>query len=120
MRIRSLFIQRRESMAMENEEKDLRQLIFELTIGEYDFENHPTEFSDYVDNEFGKGKPCALWYDEIFRAKANICRRLGVAEDYDVEQIISNFMDILNHISNKMYDYGMLFGYEPKKIELED
>lgn len=107
-------------MAMKNEEKNLRQLIYELMIGEYDIENHPTEFSDYVVNEFEKGSSCAVWYDEIFRAKANICRRLGVTEDHDVEQIISNFMDILNCISNKMYDYGMLFGYEDEdeKIEL--
>ena len=47
--------------------------------------------------------------EEIFDANLRICSKLGVQEDEDVECIVSNFFDILQYLSLKMFDYGVLF-----------
>ena len=62
-----------------------------------------------VENEYEEGKFCDKAYKEVYYASRRICERLGVDEDRDVELIINNLIDIGQHLSMKMYDYGVFF-----------
>ena len=45
-------------------------------------------------------------YKEVYNAKENICKKLDVSEDCDVETIIDNLLAIAKILSLKMYEYG--------------
>lgn len=89
--------------------EDLKQTVFDLMNGSINLEEFPTEESQHVENEFEQGKVCATAYQQIYEANQRLCNRLGTDEDKDVECIISNFFDIIHHLSMKMYDYGTYY-----------
>lgn len=60
-----------------------------------------------VEDEFEEGKKCERLYGEIFAANMNLCQRLGVEEDTDVETIINNFFSINRELCVRMYGYGV-------------
>lgn len=59
-----------------------------------------------VEDEFAEGKECGRIYEDVYRAKQNLCERLGKDEDGDVETILSGMERIARLLSLKMYDYG--------------
>lgn len=94
---------------MQENDKRLKQLIYDLMNGSLDTEHYPVGASKYVKNEFSEGTFCKRAYAEVFKANLRLCERLGVQEDRDVETIINNLLDIGEYLSMKMYDYGVLF-----------
>ena len=86
-----------------------KMLIYDLMIGNIELSSYSCKESEKVKNEFTIGSKCAVAYQEIFEANLRICNKLGVQEDEDVECIVSNFFDILQYLSLKMFDYGVLF-----------
>lgn len=94
---------------MERDDKELKQKIYDLMNGNLDLNSFSYPESQIVENEFADGKPCSRLYEEVYSANCRLCKRLGVEEDYDVETIISNLLDIGKYECMKMYDYGILF-----------
>lgn len=79
----------------------------------YDVMNgHLTEdaFSMHQDvavaDEFADGKECARLYEEVYRAKLELCRRLGETENREIEIIIRNMERISRVLAIRMYEYG--------------
>lgn len=94
---------------MKRDSAEFKQRIFDLMNGSLDLENLSVPESEIVTNEFEEGGACAGLYQEIYDAKRRICKKLGVEEDSDVELIIRNLLEIGEHQSMKMYDYGRMF-----------
>ncbi len=94
---------------MSNDTEKFKEKIYLLMIGDFDLEHYPIQESQYVENEYEEGKFCDKAYKEVYYASRRICERLGVDEDRDVELIINNLIDIGQHLSMKMYDYGVFF-----------
>lgn len=94
---------------MSNDTEKFKEKIYHLMIGAFDLQHCPIQESQYVANEYEEGKFCEKAYEEVFNANCRICERLGVDADRDVELIINNLMDIGEHLSMKMYDYGVFF-----------
>ena len=59
-----------------------------------------------IANAFAPGEKCEKLYEEIFQANRRLCARLGVEEDEDVEEIISNFFAMNQELCRRMYCYG--------------
>ncbi len=64
-----------------------------------------------VEDEFAEGKECCLLYEGVYRARKNLCERLGGDEDEDVETILNGMERIARVLALKMYEYGR-YGYE--------
>lgn len=96
---------------MDKQSTEFKSLIYDLMNGSLDLENFPVEESKYVENEYEEGKKCDELYFGMLDAYERICERLGKqgSEDYDIEIIINNLLDIGKHLSMKMYDYGWFF-----------
>lgn len=94
---------------MKRDSAEFKQRIFDLMNGSLDLERLSVPESEIVKNEFEEGGACAVLYQEIYDAKRRICKKLGVEEDSDVELIIRNLLEIGEHQSMKMYDYGRMF-----------
>lgn len=86
-----------------------KMFIYDLMTGNIELSSYSCKESEKVKNEFTIESKCAVAYQEIFDANLRICSKLGVQEDEDVECIVSNFFDILQYLSLKMFDYGVLF-----------
>jgi hypothetical protein len=52
-------------------------------------------------------------YQEVYDANRRLCSRLGVDEDRDIENLISNMQEIAKILAMKMFDYGMQFQNDP-------
>lgn len=66
-----------------------------------------------VENLYGEGKPCRLFYEEMLSAYERVRDRLGVVdEDEDVEQMINALLSICRINSMAMYKYGEHFALE--------
>lgn len=91
---------------MHKSTNEQKEHIYNLAIGTYNLEMYSIPGSEYIQDEFAKGKPCDVLYEEVYNAKENICQRLDVAEDRDVETIIDNLLTIAKILSLKMYEYG--------------
>ena len=63
-----------------------------------------------VESAFETGSYCFNKYDEVFKANINICKKLGVQEDRDVERIIDNLIDIQQFMCHRMYELGAQMG----------
>lgn len=96
---------------MDKQGKEFKVLIYDLVNGSLNLKDYPVEESKYVENEYAEGKPCYNLYSEVFDAYGRICERLGKpdTDDPDVEIIINNLLNIGEHLSMKMYDYGWFF-----------
>ena len=91
---------------MKKSTKGQKEHIYNLAIGSYNVELYSIPGSEYVQDEFAEGKPCNTLYEEVYNAKENICKKLDVSEDCDVETIIDNLLAIAKILSLKMYEYG--------------
>lgn len=96
---------------MKRNKRKFIELVYNLMIGSLDLKNHPVKEKKYVKNEYKEGKYCDKKYRKVFNANRRICERLGIedGEDDDVECIISNLLDIQQHMCMKMYKYGWKF-----------
>ena len=101
---------------MTKKEKEKKEKIFDLMTGSLVLETLDESERNLVADEFAKGEPCELLYNDIYAAKCRIYDRLGVREDSDVELIISNLLDIGKKLAMKMYDYGALYGTDVDEI----
>lgn len=97
--------------------EDLKDLVYELATGTRNLAEYPVKESRYVANEFAEGAPCAIKYKEIYEIGNRLCERLGVTNDSDVDMLMDNFLEILEVISKKMFDYGMFFKDNPAESE---
>ncbi len=91
---------------MQKSTKEQKEHIYNLVIGSYNLELYSILGSEYVQDEFAEGKSCNALYEAVYNAKENICKKLDVSEDYDVETIIDNLLAIAKILSMKMYEYG--------------
>lgn len=96
---------------MKNKE-ELKNVIYQLVTGTRNLEEYPAEESRYVANAFAEGEPCADRYREIFETENRLCERLGVENDPDVDMLADGFLEIMEIVSKKMFDYGMLLKEE--------
>lgn len=88
---------------------ELRQLVFHLMNGSFNLEDFPVPESKYVMNEYAEGQKCSLLYGEAYRIKQNLSSRLNSPEDPEVERLMDLLLDIGEHMSMKMFDYGWFF-----------
>lgn len=91
--------------------EEFKQLIYDLANGSLDTEHFPIPESEYVKNEYKEGSFCERKYAEVLDRYTHLCQRLNVPEweDDDIEVIIDNLRDIGEHISKKMFEYGVFF-----------
>lgn len=94
---------------MEKHSVAFKEMIYDLMNGQIDLEKYPAQESNIVKNEFEKGMPCDVCYEQVYEANKRLCERLGVEEDKDVELIVNNLLQIAKYQAMKMYDYGKLF-----------
>ncbi|MCI9216701.1 hypothetical protein AALA78_07310 [Lachnospiraceae bacterium 42-17] len=94
---------------MKKDSAEFKRRIFDLMNGSLDLDKHPVPESEVVENEFKEGGVCGILYQEVYYANRRICEKLGVEEDPDVEIIIRNLLEIAEHQSFRMYDYGRSF-----------
>ena len=59
-----------------------------------------------IEDEFAEGKECCLLYEGVYRARQNLCERLGEEENADVETIINGMEKIARLLAMKMFEYG--------------
>lgn len=100
---------------MENTE--WKEWIFALMTDAVYIERYPITEGSEIENLFAKGSDCDCAYEEVYEAKCRLCQRLGVQEDKDVEDIISNLLWIGKSMAMKMYDFGARFSSIPEKKE---
>ena len=86
-----------------------KDVVYELMNGNFDLERFPMEESNYIENEFEAGSYCDQIYEELYKAKQRIYKRMGKVQDNDIELIILDMLQICRHLSMKMYDYGEAF-----------
>lgn len=101
---------------MKRNSAEFKRRIFDLMNGSLDLDRFPVPESEIVKNEFEEGRMCGGLYREVFLANRRICERFGVEEDPDVELIIRNLLEIGEHQSMKMYDYGSFFSGTENKM----
>ena len=94
---------------MESTTEAWKEWIFELMTDTVNIEQYPVEESQYIENIFSEGSICDKAYQGVYEAKCNLCQRLGVQEDGEVERIIVNLLSIGKHMAMEMFDYGVLF-----------
>ncbi|MCQ5130914.1 hypothetical protein NE562_14710 [Butyricicoccus faecihominis] len=87
-----------------------RYLVYEMMIGDMTFCSPQINKKFYVKDEFKEGTVCGSAYTDIYNAANNICAKLNVNEDLDVECILNSYNKITEHLCYCMYDYGALFG----------
>ncbi len=104
---------------MKNKE-DLKNVIYQLVTGTRNLAEYPAEESRYVENAFAEGEPCAVRYKEIYETGNRICERLGVETDPDVDTLMDDFLEIMEIVSKKMFDYGMLLKDEAGETDSID
>lgn len=88
---------------------ELRQLVFYLMDGSFNLKEFPVPESKYVINEYAEGQKCSLLYEEAYRIKQNLFNRLKSPDDPEVERLMDLLLDIGEHMSMKMFDYGWFF-----------
>lgn len=93
-------------------------MVYDLMNGSLELDLCTDPEKELVVDEYAAGSKCDQLYEEVFTANRRICQRLGVEEDKDVEIIIRNLLNIGEHLSMKMYDYGEYFS--KKDMETED
>ncbi|MCI8454703.1 MAG: hypothetical protein HFE84_08840 [Lachnospiraceae bacterium] len=106
-------------MAKSRDYEEQKTLVYDLMNGSLNLDEEPIEESKYVENEFAKGSRCEELYREVYEANKRLCERLGADDvgcDDDVELIIDNLLEIANHLSMKMFDYGHLFALQEKGV----
>lgn len=103
---------------MQSREKQ-KELIYDLMDGVFDLTRFSPPESKMVANEFEEGLPCAEAYKEVYASNRRICRRLGVDEDPDVENIINQMREICRIMAMKMFDYGEYFAAQRQKDKKE-
>lgn len=93
--------------------------IFDLTNGLLDLNAAPVAESQFVQDAFGEGEVCERAYREALEAYSRLCRRLNAPdqEDPDVEIIFNCFLQIIEEIGIKMYEYGAFFARKEKTTE---
>ena len=94
--------------------EDFKQEVYHLMCGQMVPEESVVPGAGNIRNEFAEGSFCGKEYEKIYEANRNLCERLGVEEDGDVETIINSFFGIANHLCLKMYDYGEMFSGKGK------
>ena len=62
-----------------------------------------------VENLFAVGRECEQLYTLVYNANLQLCNKLGVEEDADVETIINSLLRICERIGKRMYCYGAEF-----------
>lgn len=95
---------------MVQKDREFRQLVYDLMNGSLDLEKAPVKERDYIKNEFAEGEYCSEKYREVYEANMRLCRRLGnLAEDSDVEIIITCLLEIQEYMCMKIFDYGWMY-----------
>lgn len=84
------------------------EMIYDRMAGLADGSLFPVQGNVNIEDEFAEGKECGCLYEEVYRAKQNLCGRLGEAEDKDVETIIGTMEKITRLLAIKMYEYGRM------------
>ena len=77
MRHSYIDIQEREKR-MEKHSVAFKEMIYDLMNGQIDLEKYPAQESNIVKNEFEKGMPCDVCYEQVYEANKRLCERLGV------------------------------------------
>lgn len=85
-----------------------KQLLYDMMNGF--LEDIPVSEDNLIENEFAEGKEGAELYENVYLAKTNLCGRLGVNEDKDIETIIDCMEKITRLLAMKMYEYGFKYG----------
>lgn len=94
---------------MEKNREEFKKMVYDLMNGSLELDLCTAPEKELVVNEYADGGKCEQLYSEVFAANRRVCQKLGVDEDRDVEIIICNLLDIGEHLSMKMYDYGEYF-----------
>lgn len=102
---------------MEKNREELKKMVYDLMNGSLELDLCTAPEKELVVYEYADGGKCKQLYDEVFAANRRICQRLGVEEDGDVEIIIRNLLNIGEHLSMKMYDYGEYFSQKDMQVE---
>lgn len=76
------------------------QRVYDLLMGNL------IEEDDRIKNAFTQGELCDQLYCRIYAANERLCKRLGVAEDRNVEEIIDCFFEMNRELCLKMFLYG--------------
>ena len=92
-----------------------KQLVYELMNGTWDLNVFPVSESAYVQDEWEKGKPCEILYQQAYEAAQRICQRLQEEEDEDIYTIFHAMLRITEYFSLQMYDYGVFFSKTEQK-----
>lgn len=94
---------------MEKNREGFKKMVYDLMNGSLELDLCTAPEKELVADEYAAGSKCDQLYAEVFAANRRVCQKLGVEEDRDVELIISNLLNIGEHLSMKMYDYGEYF-----------
>lgn len=93
----------------------LKEKVYALINGFWDLEHYPILEGALVENVFRPDEPCSKLYYEMCEARGRLYQRLGSEEDTDIDCIIDNMTEIMEIVSLKMFDYGVMFA--PKYTE---
>lgn len=96
-------------------ETELRQTVFNLMNGSLNLKDYSVPESEYVQNEYEKGKPCEKLHSEAFHLKQHLFDRLDSENDEEVERLVDCLLEIENIASMKMFDYGWYYAQKSLK-----
>lgn len=102
---------------MEKNREEFKKMVYDLMNGSLELDLCTAPEKELVVNEYADGGKCEQLYGEVFAANRRVCQKLGVDEDRDVEIIICNLLNIGEHLSMKMYDYGEYFSKKDIGVE---
>ncbi|MCD8160594.1 MAG: hypothetical protein LUE61_05325 [Clostridiales bacterium] len=104
---------------MNDSDKALQGLVYELATGSINLEEYPVEESQYVYNQYAEGQPCEKLYNQVYTLKVKISERLGEDENKDVENLIDALQEIERILCMKMYEYGRFFAFKEVQSYME-
>lgn len=69
--------------------------------------------------EFDDGKPCALLYEKVSKARERIAARTGLDfEDRDLLAMVEGMEEIGKVLAMKMYGYGAVYGRGDRRQQI--
>lgn len=84
------------------------EMIYNIINGFYDGNAVSLPENMNITDAFAKGTECDELANKMYQAKNNICEKLCVDEDIDLEIIFDSMEAIMKIISLKMYEYGKM------------
>lgn len=91
----------------------LKHEIYEILLGQSLYPLKPNGLDLQIEDAFATGSECEELYEGVYNANREICKKLGVEESREVENMIWNLDAIQKIIAMKMYEYG----YQVAKME---